>query len=444
MSQSAKILTNTCLTRREFLWMVGLSSVAFAAGCSTNPVTGKSQLMLVSENEEISLDLQQSPHQFSGDYGQSQDRTLNNYIDQVGKGMVPVTHRPHMPYSFHVVNATYVNAYAFPGGSIAATRGIMINLENEAELAALLGHELGHVNARHTAERMSKGMVTEAVVGGVAILAGTQSAALGELASSLGQVGAGAFLAFYSRENERQADDLGMEYMVKSGYSPEGFIGLMDMLQNISKHQPSAIELMFATHPMSDERYQTSVDQARHEYASANTNAFYRERYMDNTANLRSIRGAIEAMQQGEKAMGRKSYDKAENHFKKALRIAPNDYAGLLMMAKCQMIQDKYEDAKYYSEKAKRIYPQEAQANHLAGLAKIHLKRFDEAYEDFSRYDRLLPGNPNILFFKGYALEGMQRIQPAAKYYGAYLQSVQQGEMAQYANQRLVKWGYGR
>ncbi|MGD9105510.1 MAG: M48 family metalloprotease, partial [Desulfobacterales bacterium] len=133
------------ITRREFLWISSMSAAGFMVGCAANPVTGKPQFMMVSEDQEIKIDKQNSPHQFSSDYGPLQDTALNNYINQTGKTLAARTHRPHMPYSFRGVNATYVNAYAFPGGSIAATRGILLDLENEAQLAALLGHELGHV-----------------------------------------------------------------------------------------------------------------------------------------------------------------------------------------------------------------------------------------------------------------------------------------------------------
>jgi len=430
------------MTRRQFLWLSSLSAAGLMSGCATNPVTGKHQLMLLSEDQEIQIDKKNSPHQFSADYGEVQDQALNNYINNTGKKMAAHTHRTHMPYSFRAVNATYVNAYAFPGGSIATTRGILLSLENEAELAALLGHELGHVNARHTAQQMSKGVLTQAVVGGISVLAGTQGAMYGQLASQLGTISAGALLASYSRDNEREADALGMKYMVSTGYGSEGFIGLMDVLQSLGKHKPNAIELMFATHPMSEERYKTAVNKANTKYKSAQKKPLYRDRYMDNTARLRAKKAAIEEMQKGDTEMARRKYDDAEAHYSKALKLAPNDYAGLLMMSTCQLVQKKYPAGRRYAEEAKKVYPQEAKAYHLAGFAKIQTKDFEGANKDFSKYEKVLPGNPNIIFLKGYCQEGMQHKEQAVDQYHRYLQLVQQGDYAKHAYQRLKEWGY--
>jgi len=432
------------MTRRHFLWLMALTSGGVVTGCATNPVTGERQLMMISEDEEIAIDRENSPHQFSADYGALQDKALNEYIDKTGKGIAARTHRPAMPYSFRGVNATYVNAYAFPGGSIACTRGILLALDNEAELAGLLGHELGHVNARHTGERMSKGLLLQAAaVGlGVAVGAGTDSEALSGLAMGLGSIGAGALLAKYSRDDERQADSLGMEYMVRSNYNPEGMVGLMDMLRSLSKHKPNAIELMFADHPMSEERYQTVVEIAATKYQSAKSFPVYRDRYMDHTAKLRAMKGAIEEMQNGEKAMAKNDFPTAEGHFRKALKEAPEDYAGLCMMAKCLLAQKKYEEARRYAELAKKVYPEEAQALHLGGMTEVMKGDFGPAYEDFSRYEKLLPGNPNTIFLEAYSLEGMGRIKDAATEYRRYLTIVSQGDQAQYAYGRLVEWGY--
>lgn len=428
------------ISRREFLWLSSLAAAGIATGCATNPVTGERQLMLVSEDQEIQIDKQYSPFQFSADYGTTQDKKLNDYVDRTGRRVAAASHRTNMPYNFHVVNANYVNAYAFPGGSIACTRGIMLALDNEAELAALLGHELGHVNARHTAQQMSKGMLTQAVVGGLAVAAGTQGAVYADLASQLGQFSAGALLASYSRDNERQADDLGMEYMVKSGYSSDGMVGLMDMLNSMGRHQPSAIELMFSTHPMSQERYDTAVQTAETKYQSAKMNPLYRERYMDNTAGLRAKKGAIDQMQAAEKEIAKKNFAGADKHLRQALKMAPGDYTALVMMSKSQLIQKKWVVGRQYAEMAQQAYPQEAQAYHLSGFAKVHLKDYDGALEEFERFDSVLPGNPNTLFFKGYCYEGMKQYPQAGREYQRYLQVVNQGEYASHAHSRLRQW----
>lgn len=425
-------LSPTKMTRRQFLWLSSMAAAGVAAGCATNPVTGKKQLMLVSEDQEVQIDRQYSPYQLSADYGIAQDQTLNNYIDRTGKRLSVGTHRPHVPYNFHVVNATYVNAYAFPGGTIACTRGILLSLDNEAELAALLGHELGHVNARHTAEQMSKGMLTQTALGSLSV-ALTGSADLGEVAS-------GALLASYSRENEREADGLGMEYMVKLGYSPQGMVGLMDMLNSMGKHKPNAIELMFSTHPMSAERYQTVVRSADTKYKSAKLQPLYRQRYMDNTAGLRAQKGAIEAIQKGDLALGQKKYPAAEGQYRRALKVAPGDYTAMVMMSKTQLIQKKWVVGRQYAEMAQKVYPREAQAYHLSGFAKIQLKDYEGALEEFNSYDRILAGNPNTLFFKGFAYEGMQKYREAAGQYQRYLKVVQAGDYARHAYKRIKEW----
>jgi predicted Zn-dependent protease len=433
----------TCtMTRRRFIQWSALAAAGWVVSCAVNPVTGERQLMLVSEKQEIDLDKQNSPHQFSADYGPVQDDRLNAYLNQTGRRLAGLSHRPQMPYSFRAVNANYVNAYAFPGGSIAATRGILLRMENEAELAALLGHELGHVNARHTAAVMSKGQLTNLVLGGVAAAAGGGNSRYGNLAAQLGMLGSGVLLASYSRDNERQADALGMEYMVKAGYGPDGMVGLMDILNDLSQGHQSAAELLFATHPMSSERYQTAVKTARSAYAADKGKPLHRERYMDQTAGLRRIKGAIETMQKGEAAMGAEKFAAAEGFFQTALKQAPNDYAGLVLMAKCQLAQKKIDAAERYLGTAQQVYPREGQARYLDGYVKLTKKQYDVALSQFETYDKQLPGNPNTIFFKGVAFEGQGIRKSAAENYYAYLQTVDQGSNAQYAYNRLVEWGY--
>jgi predicted Zn-dependent protease len=291
-------------------------------------------------------------------------------------------------------------------------------------------------------EIMSKAPTGQHGRGGLAILTSVAvGSGAGNLAGQLGQLGSGALLASYSRDNERQADSLGMEYMTRSGYGPQGMVGLMEMLNSMNQHHAGVTDLLFATHPMSSERYQTSVRQATNDYRQYNGQPLYKERYMDSTAGLRKIKGAIKKMQDGEAAMGKEQFSQAEGLFNQALDQAPNDYTGLLLMAKCQLVQKKECQAERYADRAKQVYPDEAQAYHISGIAKIRNKKYDTAYEDFSIYEQRLPGNPNTVFFRGLSLEGMQKIEPAAQAYNNYLKQVRQGNRPVCVS-RLKEWGY--
>ena len=436
------------VNRRDFLWLMGCAGasamVAPLTGCvSTDPVTGERSFVLMSEQQEIALDRQHAPHQFSSDYGISQDKDLNQYLHTVGNRIAQVSHRPQMPYNFQVVNATYVNAYAFPGGSIAATRGILLEMDNEAELAALIGHEVAHVNARHTAERATRNQVAGILANAAtAITSRSQYSQYTEIVNTLGGMGAGALLSSYSRDNEREADKLGVDYMVKSGQNPQGMVGLMEMLNGTKQREPNIIERMFSSHPMSSERYQSAINQVSGHDASEKARSMNKERYMDYTAGLRKIKTSIKDIQAAEKEMNQNNFSAAESYFASALKRAPADYCGLVMSAKCQLTQDKFTQANRLLEKAKSIYPQEAQAVHLSGITKLKLGKNESAFNEFRRYEQKMPGNPNSVFFQGVSLERMQEKERAASEFIRFLKQVNQGEQAKYAHLRLTEWGY--
>jgi predicted Zn-dependent protease len=429
------------ISRRQAIKLAAGGTLGILSGCAINPVTGQQQLMLVSQQQEIQIDRQNSPHQFSADYGAVQDNMVNDYISKVGLSLSSSSHRPDMPYSFRCVNATYVNAYAFPGGSIACTRGILITLENEAELAALMGHEIGHVNARHTASRMSSAIAIQGIVAIGVGIAATQDSSLVPLAAGLGGIGAGMLLASYSRSDERQADSLGMEYMDNVGYDPEGMVGLMEELNKLHKDKPSFVQQMFASHPMSSERYDTAVRKRDTVYAGSK-GKLLRERYMDNIAPIRKIKPAIVEMQKGEGAMRIKSYNEAEDLFSKALRIAPDDYAALLLMSKCQLAQGNARKGLQYAQRAKKRYPQEAQALHMTGMLSLENRKFRQALYNFDEYEKMLPGNPMTTFFKGVSYEALGNRDMAANEYYRFLKSNNQGDYAKHAYDRLTGWGY--
>ncbi|PPE68556.1 M48 family metalloprotease [Caldimonas thermodepolymerans] len=438
---AARLRSNR-LSRRDALWLFGASTAAVAGlqGCATSPVTGKSILVGLSEEQERAIDAQQAPHQFSADLGPVQDAGLNEYVADVGRQLHQNSHRPQMPYSYRVLNANYVNAYTFPAGAVGVTRGIMTELDDEAQLAALLGHELGHVNARHSAQRQGQAMVAQAVVAGIGVAASNSQ--WGALAGLGSQIGASALLASYSRDNEREADALGQEYMVRCGYPASGMTALHQMLVEQEKEQPSLLATMFSSHPMSTERRDTAKRLAETRYATSLKAPAQRERYMDHTAGLRRIKPTIDACKNGETAMARKAYQEAQNQFATAIKRTPQDYAANLRMAQCLQAQGHTKEAQRYVETAKTIYPQEAQARKLSGVLALSAKDPARAYAELDAFDRMLPGDPGVTFLKGISAEGMGDRLRAAQHYNAYLRATRSGEAAQYSASRLKAWGY--
>ncbi len=432
------------LERRDMLWLMAVSTAAVSTGslqgCARSPVTGERILVGMSEEQERSIDKEAAPHQFSQDLGAIQDDPVNNYVRSIGGAMSQRTHRPEMPYNYRVLNANYVNAYTFPGGAMGVTRGIMTDMNSEAELAALLGHELGHVNARHAAQRQGKAMVAQVAVVGVNVAASNSK--WGQLAGIASQVGSSALLSSYSRDNEREADALGQEYMARSGYPATGMTDLHKLL--VSKHQsePSMLETMFSTHPMASERVATAQRLAETKYKNTAGAPMRRERYMDSIASLRQLKPTIKSCQLGEAAAAQKKLPEAETHFRQALDHSSKDYAANVLMAKVLIAQEKNEAATKYADVAKAVYPQEAQAHKLLGVASLARKDYAGAYASLNEFDKRLPGDPGVLFLKGVSLEGAGNRKAAAKHYYEYASNVRGGNASQYAVGRLKSWGY--
>ena len=202
-------------------------------GCATNPVTGKRELTLVPESYELSIGKKHygPSSQMQGGY-YSVDPTLVKYVKAVGQRLAVVSDRK-LPYDFVVLNNSVPNAWALPGGKIAINRGLLVELKNEAEMAAVLGHEIVHAAARHGAKRMERGILLQ-----VAILAtgiATRDKDYSSLALGGALLASTLFSQKYGRDAEREADLYGMEYMKRAGYDPQAAVGLQETFVRLSK-----------------------------------------------------------------------------------------------------------------------------------------------------------------------------------------------------------------
>ena len=431
------------LSRRAFLTSAAASSMAVVlAGCATNPVTGKRQLMFMSQGREIDIDRQYAPQQFSADYGAVQDDNLNAYMADVGDRIAAVSPRKDNPFNFRALNAVVVNGYTFPAGSIGLTRGLMVSMENEAEMAGVLAHEIAHVNWRHAGERWSKNIMLMVAVAGMVAYVEQEEEKYADLAAGLGMVGANLLLCRYSRSDEREADEYGMKFAAAAGHNPAGMKGIMEKFMALHKSEPSSVDLLFSTHPMSKERYDDAQSRMESDYADVSSRSMHRDRYMDNISSLRAKKPAIEDMQKGQHSMMMQKFAEADVHFRDALKKEPTDYAGLLMMSKCLLAQGKNNAASTYAEQAKKVYPDEAQALHVSGMVDMRLKKYDSALAQLDSYEKIMPGNANTIFFKGECFEKMGRKDEAAREYKRYRANAPSGEFAEQTEQTLINWGH--
>jgi len=225
-------------------------SCLFGAGCAINPATGKRQLMLVSESQEIALG-RENDKTITAQMGLYDDDALQAYVQWLGRRLAARSERPGLEWTFRVVDDPVVNAFALPGGYIYITRGILAHMESEAELAAVIGHEIGHVTARHSASQISKAQLAQAGFNVGAILAPEQAARFGNLAQS----GLGLAFLKFGRDDERQADDLGLRYMVAAGYDARQMADVFDMLDRVSASSGAGgTPGWMSTHPAPENR----------------------------------------------------------------------------------------------------------------------------------------------------------------------------------------------
>jgi predicted Zn-dependent protease len=235
------------MTTRTYL----LATLAALAGCAVNPATGEREFSLVSESREIQMGREADP-EISAQFGIVDDAGLQSYVAGIGNQLAQVGERPGLPWSFKVVDDPIVNAFALPGGFVYVSRGILAYFESEAELAGVLGHETGHVTARHSASQMSRQQLQQIGLG-VGMIFSQTVRDYGQLASA----GLQLMNLRYSRSDESEADRLGLRYIGRLGYDPDAMIGVFQMLASVSNSGGGGrVPEWQLTHPYPENREQ--------------------------------------------------------------------------------------------------------------------------------------------------------------------------------------------
>ena len=249
---------NKGIFQKAKLFFVLFFCVSIINSCSVNPVTGKKEIMLMSEAQEIAMGKSYDP-QVVASFGLYEDEQMQKFINEKGKEMGAISHRPHLNYEFKILDSPVVNAFAVPGGYVYFTRGIMAHFNNEAEFIGVLGHEIGHVTARHSARQQSSQTLAQLglIVGVIASKDIAQYAGLAQ--ESLGLL----FMKF-SRDHESESDQLGVEYSTKIGYDANemaNFFSTLDRMRGGSEAEQ--IPTFMSTHPDPVDRQQKVAQSAQ-------------------------------------------------------------------------------------------------------------------------------------------------------------------------------------
>lgn len=258
--------------QRFYTLFIVLSVFSLLSGCATNPVTGESDFVLMSEEQEIALG-RETHKDVMKQYTEYDHPELQALVNNLGQELAAKSHRSHLDYTFTLLDSPQVNAFATPGGYVYITRGIIAYMNNEEQLAGVLGHELGHVTARHSV-RQHSAQTTAGIFSMVAAIA-TGSNDVGQVTGQFGQ----AFVRGYGRNHELEADRLGAEYLARIGYDPEMMLGVVGILKDQEEferqrardenREPRTYHGVFATHPRNDQRLQ-EVIRAAEKYKTPN------------------------------------------------------------------------------------------------------------------------------------------------------------------------------
>ncbi|MET0533916.1 MAG: M48 family metalloprotease, partial [Steroidobacter sp.] len=419
---------------------LGLIVAAFTlSACGVNPVTGKKEIQFVSEASEIKIGEQQyAPTQQSqgGDFDVLPDLTA--YVNEVGQKLAAVSDRK-LPYEFVVLNNPVPNAWALPGGKIAVNVGLLTELKNEAELAAVLGHEIVHAAARHGAKAQERGTLLQVGMAAAAIGAAISDvdSNIANLAVQGAGVGAQLVQQKYGRDQELESDEYGMKYMKLAGYDPQGAITLQETFVRLSQQQGGKsqgwIEGLFASHPPSEERVQKNKATAARLGTGGDLG---KDRYDARLKPMRAIEPAYDKFEEAMVASSKKEYAKAQDLATQAAKLEPREGRFHEFIGEMELAQKRPQQAIAHYQKAIDLNPDYFGSYLGAGVAQYQAGNKQTAEEWLNKSFNLLPTAPAAFYLGSIAKDRGDRPQ-AMKYFQAAAGS--QSQIGQRAAAEFVR-----
>lgn len=423
----------SCISRLVVApWLVAGLALGLA-GCGTNPVTGKKEVQFVSETSELQIGAKEyAPTRQSQGGDLKVLPELSAYVNNVGQKLAAVSDRK-LPYEFVVLNSSVPNAWALPGGKIAVNRGLLTELDNEAELAAVLGHEIVHAAARHGAKAQERGTMLQ--VGMVAAQVGVAMSDVGATAGNLMVQGAGVGAALvstrYGREAELESDLYGMRYMQRAGYDPRGAVTLQEKFVKLSQgdgRSQNWLEGLFASHPPSPER--VARNQATLAELGNPGGDLGKERYAARLAPLRAMQPAYDKADQALALARKKDLAGAQKLAADAARLAPKEARFPQLQGDIALAQKNPQAALGYYQKSIAL-DDGYFASHLgAGMAQYQLRTADRGEGELTRSAKMLPTAPALYYLGSIAKDAGNRQRAMELFKGAASSKSELGKQA--------------
>lgn len=368
---------------------IAINIFLLLTACVTNPVTGKKQFTTMSPEDEVTQGTQNylPAQQMQG--GQYQvDPALTTYVQSVGKKLVAVSDRKDLPYEFVVLNNDIPNAWAMPGGKLAINRGLLIYLQDEAQLAAVLGHEIVHAAARHGAQQQTQGTLLGLGTLVVGVVAAQKKPEYGIAAVGVMGVGAQAWQSKYSRDHETQSDTVGMKYMHNAGYDPQAAVELQEIFLSLQKgKEPGFLEGLFASHPPSTSR----IDANKKEAAQYSGGLRNKNQYQKAIAQLLKDKSAYEKFEKAQEAMGKKNYIDALALIDQSIQQQPRENLFWDLKGEALLRQEKPTEAINALTQSIEHNPQYFKPYVMRGVAYQATQKIDLAEKDLLTSQRYLP-----------------------------------------------------
>ncbi|HCP09657.1 MAG TPA: peptidase [Thermodesulfobacterium commune] len=392
---------------KKFLTTIYLFLVLFVSGCanSNGPF-----LNLIPEEKEIELgNLYVYPaiDEYDGLYP---EKMVQEYVSGLGQRLARFSERK-LPYKFYVVNSDVVNAFALPGGLVIVTRGLLLTLDKESQLAGVLAHEIGHITAKHHVKMLEKQLSLNFLLQIGSLL--VPQDLTGEILLKLGAVSASLLQLKFSRDQEKEADYYGFLFAYKAGYSPQGMIEVFEKFKQMEKERPPE---WLSTHPLPE----TRIKEAQNYINTFKPSGAFisdTEKFQKIKNLLVTTKPSYQQVSKGKAEYKKKNLDAAEAYFKEALSLYPQNTVALVYLASIRLEKKDFEGAKTYAIKAVEIDPNFFSAQLIAGISCFKIGELSNSLVYLEKASQLIPFNGISYYYKGRVYETQKQFSLALKNY---------------------------